>query len=545
MSIGSLIFVALIIIKGTCEMGRRYSRSASRAARSAFMKKDAGFISLHCISDVAYSFRTSLLPHTNNALIVEVCRQGDVNTHSIAHHPVELHTERNPSPSQFHSQNDLPGEQRKEITPSSRRRSNHAGMTSEQEMHEVVTPYPQMPSNPAIQSSFATETVPQNKNGEDVETGARKDETDEIMQQLSLAKEAIADRDAQIKRLHELDFERVRSFTELQAKHSRDYDRMAKELFSISDDITTIVRVRGTIDTDANQAHADISFPATQSDVIEIRTSRTDLIGKVIPDVRKFGFNHLFDSSASNEDLFERITPAIAAALEGRNLYVMIDGQSNTGKSFTVFTGPHAIAPSAANQIFDRISTLTDQGWVCSVKCSAIENHLGNLKDLLVSNSDSHRSQINIRSAGQAKIEGQVERVAVSAEELAALFETACKNRQVQSTMKNSTSSRSHMVCTLRLTRRHSVTSKFVESTVYFVDLAGSERYDQSSAADPMRNEETKSISDSRTDLHQALRSHRSSRGRVTANTMVGNFTATLHAFVNRIAVSKTHEGNF
>lgn len=240
------------------------------------------------------------------------------------------------------------------------------------------------------------------------------------------------------------------------------------------------MRVRGTINTDANQVRADIRFPADQSDVTEIRTSRTDPLGKVVPDVRKFRFNHQFDSSASNEDLFERVTPAIAAALERRNLCAMIDGQSNTGKSFAMFTAPHAIAPSAAIQMFDRISILSDQGWVCSVKCSAIENHLGNLKDLLVSKSDSYPSKISIKSTEQAtKVEGQVERFPSSAGELAAVFKTACKNRQVHSTMKNSTSSRGHMICTLSLTRRHSVTGKLAQSKIYFVDLAGGERFDQ------------------------------------------------------------------
>ena len=419
-------------------------------------------------------------------------------------------------------------------------------MASEQQVHKSNPPDHQMPSNRVTAPAGSPEAGPQRTVDEKVLTQARKDETEEIQRQLALAKETIANQTAEIKGLRELDVARVHNFSALQTRIIQDYDRMAKELFLATDDITTMVRVRGPIGTDANQNPADIRFPAERSDVIEIHTSRTDVVGKVVPDVRKFKFNHLFGAEASNEDLFKRVAPAIAAALEGRNLCAMIDGQSNTGKSFAMFTGPHAIAPSAAIQIFDRMSILRDQGWVFSVTCSAIENHLGHLNDLLVSKSDSYPSKMHTRSIEQATTgDGRGERFLTSAEELAAVFETACQNRQVHSTMKNGTSSRSHMVCTVTLTRRHAVTDQSATSKIYFVDLAGSERFDLDSTANVMRNEETKSISDSRTDLHQALRSYRSSRGRVTANTTVHESTVPPHVCVNRLAVGQALEGNF
>ena len=176
--------------------------------------------------------------------------------------------------------------------------------SSEQGVHEVSTLGPQMPSDPATQPVSTTELIPQNPSGHEVTTEVREDRIEEIIKQLSIAEAAIAERDAQIKDLRELE-------VKLRARFFKDYDRIAKELFLATDDIITIVRVRGPIGTDVHRARTDIRFPADYSDVIEVRTSRTDAVGKAVPDSRKFRFNYLFNTSASNGDLFERVSSGL------------------------------------------------------------------------------------------------------------------------------------------------------------------------------------------------------------------------------------------
>lgn len=74
---------------------------------------------------------------------------------------------------------------------------------------------------------------------------------------------------------------------------------------------------------------------------------------------KNFDFDRVFSSTSTNLEVYREVSPVIQAALEGSNIAIVVDGQSGTSKSHTMFTGEHAIAPFATKQIFDWVSLMT------------------------------------------------------------------------------------------------------------------------------------------------------------------------------------------
>lgn len=79
-------------------------------------------------------------------------------------------------------------------------------------------------------------------------------------------------------------------------------------------------------------------------------------------------------------------------------------------------------------------------------------------------------------------VEGAKEQLIPNAAALEACFELAMSRRATASTHLNAESSRSHLICTMRMQRRDTITGTTVKSKLSFVDLAGSERVYRSGA---------------------------------------------------------------
>jgi kinesin family member C2/C3 len=79
-------------------------------------------------------------------------------------------------------------------------------------------------------------------------------------------------------------------------------------------------------------------------------------------------------------------------------------------------------------------------------------------------------------------VEGASESVVPSAAALESCFELAMSRRATAATYLNAESSRSHLICMMRMQRRDKITGTTVKSKLSFVDLAGSERVARSGA---------------------------------------------------------------
>ena len=80
-------------------------------------------------------------------------------------------------------------------------------------------------------------------------------------------------------------------------------------------------------------------------DNLELLDFEADYSTLRIPKVGEFhGLDGILSPSATNEDVWQLLVPALWTFALGRPTYVYFDGYSGTGKSYTMFKGPNAIA---------------------------------------------------------------------------------------------------------------------------------------------------------------------------------------------------------
>jgi Kinesin motor domain len=95
-------------------------------------------------------------------------------------------------------------------------------------------------------------------------------------------------------------------------------------------------------------------------------------------------------------------------------------------------------------------------------------------------------------------VEGASDQLIPTAEALERCFEQAMSRRATAATYLNAESSRSHLICMLRMQRTDKITGTTVKSKLSFVDLAGSERVARSGAWEEKdRMDEARSINKS------------------------------------------------
>ncbi|KAL9040816.1 MAG: hypothetical protein Q9180_001680 [Flavoplaca navasiana] len=223
-----------------------------------------------------------------------------------------------------------------------------------------------------------------------------------------------------------------------------------------------------------------------------------------------FDMDNIFDQSCSNKHIFERIGPLFTAALDGKTTAVIADGQSNTGKSYTMFQGEWAIAKLASYQLTDAIEVFKHQGWDCQLTCSFLENYCDRVKDLSRKYSSRDTPRIGIEIRGEECHLTNVEpQPVVSTKDLESLIDKAMSRRTESSTSKNPGSSRGHLICILKFTRTH-FNGETITSQLCFVDLAGSERHEQD--ASMKQSDETIFINSSRPAVRKALTEHAKSK---------------------------------
>ena len=202
----------------------------------------------------------------------------------------------------------------------------------------------------------------------------------------------------------------------------------------------------------------------------------------------------------SNAIIGEVLTPLFRRADGKHDVCCIADGQSGSGKSYTLFNGPNALAPRIGKDILTRESP-----YEYRVTCTALEVCQDGLKDLLDAEGSPTTGPPESRSPRGKKpraLENHVSKSITSEAQLCSLLAEACQRRRVSATGANAVSSRGHMICTLTI---ESASLASPESTrVVIVDLAGSERRQNESLTDDEKAE-TKFINNSRTEIRRAL----------------------------------------
>ncbi|XP_068217159.1 kinesin-like protein unc-104 isoform X4 [Palaemon carinicauda] len=215
---------------------------------------------------------------------------------------------------------------------------------------------------------------------------------------------------------------------------------------------------------------------------------------------------------ASQSDVFKDIgEEMLEHAFQGYNVCIFAYGQTGAGKSYTMMgkqeDGQEGIIPLICKDMFDKMSSCSDDELQYSVEVSYMEIYCERVRDLL---NPKNKNSLRVREHPLLGpyVEDLAKLAVTSYEDIHSLIDEGNKARTVAATNMNETSSRSHAVFSIVLTQRRNDTTTNLStervSKISLVDLAGSERAD-STGAKGTRLKEGANINKSLTTLGKVI----------------------------------------
>ena len=280
--------------------------------------------------------------------------------------------------------------------------------------------------------------------------------------------------------------------------------RATRDLFLARGNVWVVVRIRDR--TDADREEPSLRYWSTgvklqlcpDQDTAFLESTRS----------KRFSFDCVLTPPISTRAVFEQVEPLTQAALEGFNLCIIADGQSGSGKSYTMMNGPDPIAGSTVTSLFTELHASRDSDYKVSVTCSILEFYQNRARDL-VSNTE-----VKIPQSCSIPV-GYSCHPLYTAGNLDPLMREACAQRTDRSTDQNKHSSRGDLVIIITITKDYLPDRRRLVSNLLFVDLAGSESFSSSSSE---HDEEVKTIKKGRESLKQMMIAYQESRDLIPDN---------------------------
>ncbi|VAH09431.1 unnamed protein product [Triticum turgidum subsp. durum] len=202
---------------------------------------------------------------------------------------------------------------------------------------------------------------------------------------------------------------------------------------------------------------------------------------------RMFKFNKVFNSFASQADVFSDTQPLIRSVLDGFNVCIFAYGQTGSGKTYTM-SGPSTskkdwgVNYRALNDLFD-ISLNRRNIFSYEVGVQMVEIYNEQVRDLLSNKIAQKRLGIWSTSQPNGLVLPDASLYPVkSTSDVLDLMEIGLANRAVGATALNERSSRSHSILTVHVRGVDVKTGSISRGCLHLVDLAGSERVERSEA---------------------------------------------------------------
>ncbi|XP_076879029.1 kinesin-like protein klp-3 [Brachyhypopomus gauderio] len=189
---------------------------------------------------------------------------------------------------------------------------------------------------------------------------------------------------------------------------------------------------------------------------------------------KKFHFDKVFSSTASQEQVFNGALPFIASCLEGFNICVLSYGQSGSGKTYTM-VGPKNQPGLNIRSVRELLRLCKERENITyTLKVSMLEIYVESLYDLL---SGNPQNEVEIRTQGTSVTVPSLTQVEVKTDEdIVNVMETGGKNLYITSDKTDVESSCSHLIVFVTVEVTDGVCGFSTQGTLTLCDLAGSER---------------------------------------------------------------------
>jgi len=196
-----------------------------------------------------------------------------------------------------------------------------------------------------------------------------------------------------------------------------------------------------------------------------------------------FRFDHVFAPESTQEEVYQVLAAdMVDDCLRGYNATLFAYGQTGAGKTHTMFgpalgggsaqtTVPSGVIPQAMNQVFEGLQR--QEHVQASVTMALLEVYQEEIQDLL--RPSDQKLRLRERGGAGVVVEGLHWAPVHSPQDALALVAAGEQQRHVAHTGMNDSSSRSHSVLILQVTRRLR-DGTISRTKLNFADLAGSER---------------------------------------------------------------------
>jgi hypothetical protein len=130
-------------------------------------------------------------------------------------------------------------------------------------------------------------------------------------------------------------------------------------------------------------------------------------------------------------------------------------GQTGSGKSYTMFGygANRGVVPMAADRIFAKIAENKDPEIEFKVTVHMVEIYMEKINDLLIEKKNRGEPLKIRENNGDVYVEGVAQKAVQNYEQIKNWIEFGDKNRAIDETAMNKTSSRSHTVFTIEIVK--------------------------------------------------------------------------------------------
>lgn len=186
------------------------------------------------------------------------------------------------------------------------------------------------------------------------------------------------------------------------------------------------------------------------------------------------------------QEVFEDTADLVQSAVDGYNVTILAYGQTGAGKTYTMYgheapeigLEARGICPRAVEELFhivDRESSRRE----FEVSVSMIELYCRRFVDLL---DLGGKKSLKIRTSqnGDVFFDNVHEETVKCAEQVQKLMDDGLRGRHLRDTQMNMGSSRSHLLCCIKVSSVSRESGKTLQGKLLLVDLAGSERVKRS-----------------------------------------------------------------
>jgi len=251
------------------------------------------------------------------------------------------------------------------------------------------------------------------------------------------------------------------------------------------DNIRVVVRFRPTR---SNRKQVEDHLPVDW----DAKSNLVFVPGKSGRKPNEFSFDLVLGPSVSQEQFFIQVAEdRCRSVLEGFNVTLFCYGQSGSGKTHTMF-GPDAeyldpkqtmksmqmgLIPRAVSFIFNYVESIDSDPNIDSitVKAACLEVYMEKMRDLLDPTSKKDLKILQNKSKGTYVNKLSWKTILQPMDVIKCII-ISMQNRHIESTNLNATSSRSHAIISLEVTKRLTDNRGETKALVHFCDLAGSEK---------------------------------------------------------------------